>query len=287
MGHKNKESLIFQVTKKFNGMLAIGESRHKAKADGTASDKIFSWGTYHTYIKHSCYFINYCKKNYKVKTLEQCESYATEWLNSRSNLSSYTQKMESAALNKLFCKCINYNKRNRSRSNITRSRGVAQRDLHFSEFKNKELVNFAKATGLRRNELKNLKSGSIKYDDTGRACINVSSGTKGGKHRLAPILGDSRQVQRIIDKVNNTQLGQKVFPNISNAADIHSYRSEYAVNYYNECLKSLGGISKYKRNRYYCRKDLKGKCYDKRAMKMVSKALGHNRISVIAEHYLR
>lgn len=287
MGHKNKESLIYQVTKKFNSMLAIGESRHRAKANGTASDKIFSWGTYNTYLKHTCYFIKFCKENYNVKTLEQCEPYATEWLNTRSNLSAYTQKMESAALNKLFGKSINYNKRNRTRASIKRSREPAQRDAHFSELKNKELVNFALATGLRRNELKSLKSSAIVYDEKGRACINVTSGAKGGKNRLAPIIGDSQQVQNIIDRVYNTPHGQKVFQNISNAADIHSYRSQYAINYYNECLNSLDGLSRDRRNRYYCRKDLKSKCYDKGAMKMVSEALGHNRISVIAEHYLR
>ena len=37
---------------------------------------------------------------------------------------------------------------------------------------------------------------------------------------------------------------------------------------------------------YYCRKDKKGLWYDKEAIKITSKALGHNRISVIAEHYL-
>lgn len=67
MGHKNKESLIFQVTNKFNSKLAIGESRHRAKANGTASDKIFSWGTYQTYVKHSCYFVDYCKKTTMLK----------------------------------------------------------------------------------------------------------------------------------------------------------------------------------------------------------------------------
>lgn len=287
MGHKNKESLIFQVTNKFNSMLSIGESRHSAKTNGTASDKIFSWGTYRTYVKHSCYFVDYCKRNYNAKTLAQCESHATEWLNSRSNLSPYTQKMESAAINKLYGKSIKYNKRNRFRSIITRSRGIAQRDIHFSEENNKELVDFAKTTGLRRNELKSLKSGAVVYDHKGRACINVMSGSKGGKKRLAPIVGNTQQVQSVIDKVNNTPQGKKVFQSIPNAADIHSYRSDYAINYYKECVNKLGGVHSSKSNRYYCRKDMKGVCYDRRAMKMVSEALGHNRISVIAEHYLR
>ena len=38
--------------------------------------------------------------------------------------------------------------------------------------------------------------------------------------------------------------------------------------------------------RYYCRNDLKGVVYDKQAMRIASRALGHNRICVIAGHYL-
>ena len=38
---------------------------------------------------------------------------------------------------------------------------------------------------------------------------------------------------------------------------------------------------------YYCRSDLKGVCYDRRALFEASQALGHNRETVVAEHYLR
>lgn len=38
---------------------------------------------------------------------------------------------------------------------------------------------------------------------------------------------------------------------------------------------------------YYCRSDLKGICYDRKALFECSQALGHNRETVVAEHYLR
>ena len=38
---------------------------------------------------------------------------------------------------------------------------------------------------------------------------------------------------------------------------------------------------------YYCRGDRKGTWLDKNAMLAASKALGHNRISIIASNYLR
>lgn len=37
---------------------------------------------------------------------------------------------------------------------------------------------------------------------------------------------------------------------------------------------------------YYCRSDRKGVCYDRKALFEVSRALGHHRESVVAEHYL-
>lgn len=38
---------------------------------------------------------------------------------------------------------------------------------------------------------------------------------------------------------------------------------------------------------YTCRKDESGKKLDRQAMKKCSKALGHNRISVVADNYIR
>ena len=37
---------------------------------------------------------------------------------------------------------------------------------------------------------------------------------------------------------------------------------------------------------FFCRGDLKGKVYDRRALFEASRALGHNREDVVAEHYL-
>ena len=38
---------------------------------------------------------------------------------------------------------------------------------------------------------------------------------------------------------------------------------------------------------YFCRDDLAGTIYDRRALFEAAKALGHNRECVVAEHYLR
>jgi hypothetical protein len=67
---------------------------------------------------------------------------------------------------------------------------------------------------------------------------------------------------------------KKVLNNIHNAADIHSYRGDYATAIYLANARPLEQIPKC--DRYYCRKDKKGVWYDKEAMKITSKALGHN-----------
>ena len=40
------------------------------------------------------------------------------------------------------------------------------------------------------------------------------------------------------------------------------------------------------RSAYYCRKDFKGTAYDRKALFTASRALGHNRESIVADHYL-
>lgn len=167
----------------------------------------------------------------------------------------------------------------RLRKNIKRSRGEKKRDSHFSEAKNWELVEFCKSTGLRRNELFSLKGDCLKEEE-GTFYIIVRSGAKGGKYREVPVI---RNVDLVVQLLN--QAGdKKVFAKLHNAADIHSYRSDYATAIYQANARPLDQIPR--NERYFCRKDKTGIWYDKEAMKITSKALGHNRINIIAEHYL-
>ena len=106
-----------------------------------------------------------------------------------------------------------------------------------------------------------------------------------------------------------------IFPKPNPNADIHSYRAVYATRVYNEHKREYKEFKDerliiYKnkivdcyiakrRNKpmpigyrdvssaYYCRNDLKGTVYDRRALFEASRALGHNRETVVAEHYLR
>jgi len=286
MSHKNKLPLVDQVKQALDSKLAIGRSKHHDKLSenerkGITSKYIYSWETYGSYLKHGCYFVLWCKEKYRCKTLEQCKSHVDEWLESRSALSASTQKLEASSLAKIYdCTTAEFIKTDiRLRKNIKRSRGEKKRDSHFSEAKNWELVEFCKSTGLRRNELFSLKGNCLKEKD-GIFYIIVRSGAKGGKYREVPVIRNVDLVVQIMNQAGDN----KVFAKLHNAADIHSYRSDYATAVYQANARPLEQIPKC--DRYYCRKDKRGIWYDKDAMKITSKALGHNRISVIAEHYL-
>ena len=63
---------------------------------------------------------------------------------------------------------------------------------------------------------------------------------------------------------------------------IHLFLGLYAVA--NGRLRMLPGYRDVS-SAYYCRSDLKGVCYDRRALFEASLALGHNRETVVAEHF--
>ena len=62
------------------------------------------------------------------------------------------------------------------------------------------------------------------------------------------------------------------------------YRATYANRLYNQLKRDIADIPT--QERYVMRKERAGEVYDKQAMLQVSRALGHNRISVIAQSYL-
>jgi hypothetical protein len=140
-------------------------------------------------------------------------------------------------------------------------------------------VDFCKATGLRKHEFLNLRPKNLHYDDITGQYMLVNIKGKGGRLRDCPILS-----KKAVERIQSTPIGQKVWSKIPTRPDIHSYRAEYYKAIYNRRARPLSEIPE--GERYYCLGDLKGVVYDKYAMLIASRALGHNRICVIAGHYL-
>ena len=254
MSHKNKLSLTKQVTDALSGKLRIGQSKFEAKKDGSYREGIYSYETYHAYTKHCLAFAKYCKEQHHCKTLAECRGYVDEYLASRSRLSSYTIKLDAAALGKLYgCSTDEFvSTQPRLRANISRSRREAVRDKHFSETNNASLVTFCKSTGLRRHELAALRGEDWKEED-GSLYIHIRSG-KGGKERYAKVIGNTDVVLEMMQAAGNG----KVFPHIPVAADIHGYRREYATAYYKAIARPMETLQP--QEKYICRKDQTRDC---------------------------
>ena len=285
MGHKNKKPLSQQMTEVLQSKLRIGESKHAHKLAGDATDYIFSWSTYRAYTKHARYFLNWAKAAHKCKTLTDARQYADEWLQLRidDGKSAYTVKLELSALCKLYGDTASdyISTPPRLRKNIYRSRHQTARDAHFSEARHADMVEFCRSTGLRRSELRALTGDKLVKDDDGRWCILVNKMSKGGRPRKAPIIGN---VSKIVGMMQAAGTG-KVFEKIPNGADIHSYRADYATAVYMMHARPLKSLPR--EELYCCRKDRKGVWFDRKAMLQASRALGHNRVCVVGEHYIR
>lgn len=299
---KKHQSLVHQVEMKLKSKMAIGHSKYddqkaerallkeKRKKDSKAMlsyqerisiHKIYTWSTFQDYQKHACYFVKWCKEHYGCRMLSECRQYVDEWLMARSVLAPHSQKLEACALAKVFdCTTEDFIKTAvRHRAGITRSRKAAKRDKNFSEAKNREFIEFCKATGLRKKELKCLRGTQLVFKN-GIYYIAVTSGAKGGRYRESPIISN---IDAIVEQMKEAGNG-KVWSYVPDM-DVHSYRSDYCTEIYNTLARPIEMIPK--NERYHCRSDLKGVCYDKHAMLIASRCLGHNRINIIAEHYLR
>lgn len=117
----------------------------------------------------------------------------------------------------------------------------------------------------------------------GKYYLNVTKGTKGGRPRVAEIVGISEAETKEIVAWIQSKKG-KLFPKLPSHYDNHHYRALYAKRVYNKYARDVNKIPA--KERYVMRKDRAGETFDKAAMKIASKFLGHNRISVIAQSYL-
>ena len=281
MGHKNKKSLIRQVQERLDSLLSIGESKYEDKKTDLTKRKIYSWNTYRSYLQQCCQFVRYCRDNHYCKNLADCRQYVEEWMESRKELSAYTQKLSASALCKLYGESLEelgITTKRAARSEITRSRGTAKRDAHFSEQKNADFVEFCRSTGLRRSEITKLRGDQLLQEE-GQWYIQTTG--KGGRFRINPICGD---VNLVVRKMQSAGTG-KVWAKVPSCADIHSYRADYATRVYLSHARPIEDLPR--KERYICRRDKVGTIYDRQAMLIASQALGHNRIDVIGQHYLR
>lgn len=316
MSHKNKKNLLQQCIEVFNQMFEPGRSRGADKRQAYVSWKklsleekkayknpqeyinkclskhIYSYGSFETYVQKTKVFFEYCKQ-YKCKTLEDCIPYINEFLQKGidNGWSAYTATTYRSALRKLYPEVDIMPAPVRKRSDITRSRGYAIRDYGFSESRNADYIHFCKATGLRDMNLRKVK-GSDLIETSDGYFIQIRG--KGGRRSNVPIVGI--YADEVVKRMQ-TAGDSRLFESIPSHGDTHGYRAMYAETVYQMYAKPIEDIKdakwfnpktkKFESRIYYCRGDRKGTAFDKAGLYMASLALGHNRIDVVASHYLR
>lgn len=286
---QQKESYRKTARLRLQAMLkaGLGSKRSKDKAEADTKNKIYSKATFETYKQQFRHFADWLDKAHpEAFTLEDARGFVDEYLRHLIELerSAYSISTAKAAIAKVMgVEATQFiSTPPRLRANIKRSREVAERDKHISDKKEEELACFTSATGLRRKEMTMITAEDLFFEN-GQAYLKIDKGTKGGKSRVAKILGKTEEETKHIVKWIQSKQG-RLFNKLSSNYDNHFYRATYANRLYNQLKRDIADIPT--EEKYIMRKDRAGEVYDKQAMLHVSKALGHNRISVIAQSYL-
>lgn len=277
---KQFNDILFDLYKKGHGL-----PKHKDEHNSTRL--IHSDSTHKTYQALCRRFVDFCYSQGVKYDMDEAFKLIPEYgkrleADGKSPWTIYTAMNAIAKAYGVSTESLGYKPPKRQRASVARSRYATEMDKHFSVENNKNLITFCQCFGLRRRELEALTGDMMKRNNRGRLFVRVING-KGGKKRWVPFCGTLKEEKLVVDLMTQAS-ATKVFPYVHSKADIHGYRSVYACKLYKtyarptETLKSS--------EKYVCRKDKAGVVYDKKAMQIVSRALGHNRISVIANSYL-
>ena len=309
---KKKYTLRKDMQSRLDSYLKNGKnsSRDKDKnnKEDLAQNKIYSYVTYKNY-KKSCYkFADYLFHNNKeVRQLKDLKiKHVNNYLQYLvvKGYSAPTINSSKAAIAKLMqISSKEFLKTPRvKRKDITRSRGMKERDKHISKETENYYAKFTTAIGGRRSEMEELRGSDLIVkplkvelkDKNGNKYVKVLSkrypqikirNGKGGKERFVPIFAkNKKELAEIINTFKNAG-ESKVFGKLPSHFDNHFYRGEYAKRAYKKFARPIRNIRD-KKEVYYCREERKGDAFDRNAMLIASKFLGHNRVDVIARHYL-
>lgn len=311
-GKNNKGNLKYQFKMKLRSLNRIGQSKHEAKQEEKMRcqitgekwnpakvEGIYSLKTMESYKENIYKFTEWEKSAHPE--VNDCENiskdHVGEWLQQsidRGN-SAWTVRLQAAAMAKVLdCSSKDFGVAlpKRERKDITRSRGDRAHDREINLEKHKDLVEFCKGTGLRRREVTLLKPSRI-FQEKDRIFVEVAKtegGGKGGKPRTLQVVREYRvHVLECRDKAIQDEK-ERVFDEVPNKLDIHSYRREYCQERYQEIAEHREqercGREVTKKEKYYTR-DGTHRVFDKGALQELTVEMGHERTDVMVSNYLR
>ena len=283
MGHR--KALVRQGVEELLAMAAYGQSKHLDKQENQgfpAREKIYSSVTMDNYIDYCMRFLRWAQETHNCRYLDEAREHVGEYLELRKQtMSAWTVRAEAAGIAKLYqCGMHDFGVELpvRSRDDITQHR-EDRWIKHFAPERHKDMLDFGNASGLRRHELEAVTPDDV-WEEDGQTYVFVKSG-KGGKTRTVPCLNsDPLRIAQEAAAAGKTV----IFDHIHSRAPIHQLRAAYAKTAYAILARPLEEIPL--EERYICRGSKNGIIYDKKALAAVSKALGHQRLDVIADNYL-
>ena len=279
-----------QMKRTLNGLYHMGKGtpRKDIKDKKNWSPFIHSQATYDTYLKECNKFCDYAQEMFGYNRVdEKIDTIVHEYIGYLKDKGLSAPSISTAlhgiakGLNRR-AESFDIELPKRKRADITRSRLERAYDKHFNSENHKDLVTFQRCFGLRKD--KELAVITLKnITDDGKDLYCTVKG-KGGKIRIVKAYGTAEEKEQIREYLKTRPMGAKLFPDIPKAFDAHSIRAEYASRVYHTHTRDIKTLSDAK-DKYICRGDMKGKVYDRQALKIVSQALGHNRADVVVNNY--
>lgn len=317
-------SIEDQISHRFQSLQRFGESKYDAKIQmknelgqnykfgDDSLDNIYSIKTYDIYKQAVEKFVR-DEKISKYTDMRKQHERATKYIQERvdkynrgeSKESVWTLKRDRAALGKYFGEQIPVKDMpKRETKNITRSRNKVNQDRHFSEDRNRDLVDLAKATGGRREDIEAMQTKD--FFERNNQMFVIIENSKGGRDRISPVLPKYQERVKEIIRERQSAGQEKIIDKVHGAADIHSYRREYAQEllkevqdnrkFKKEVLKeypkrhetyTVKGIIKEVKSQILRLRDGEGTTFNRDDLYCVSQALGHNRLEIVTSHYIR
>lgn len=250
---------------------------------------MYAQSTYTQYKKCSFHFLKFINKiGANPGHLRECRRYIKLYVEDMEarHLSAWTIRTRIAALQTIFrCRVSDFNVKlpPRNRADIKRARSVTKTDLRFHGKKYDDLIKFTAAIGARKEGLSHVTKDALIVNKHGQLMVHLHE--KGGKDRYSLVLPEDRD---FVEKTfrDSPGYGERnyLFPNnyIPHSLCLHYCRAIYARKLYEYFKKQGKGNGQL----YRCRKELKGKVYDRQILLLVSRNLGHNRLDVVVSNYL-
>jgi integrase len=288
-----RKGMLFEAIERLDSFMAIGDKRSEAKAEAHARGESFFAFSDHKIRSHETRtgyqavvmrFLHWSRKCYRLNRLAQVDAradkLASAYLVERmgEEKSAWTLLTERSAL-RCFFQSKDLAERvalpPRYRDAIVQSRQPAVRDKNIQIDHWQPLIRFLQATGLRREEVRDLLVCDVSEQPGGLLRVHVVRG-KGGKTRRVPVL-PGREAD-VLSVVEGCPSDQWVFERIPSNLDIHAIRRQYACALYEYYAGHPIPIRE---------GGLRITDLDREAVLKVSWALGHNRIEVVVTHYLQ